>query len=95
MLTGLKMSSLACDCDCVFYAFKPVNMDILFLQKICHILIYKMFCYQLDNSLARIPWNNSNCFTVLVSIDIKCNVVTKRVNAYLFFKIFLSYKYVL
>ena len=34
--------------------FKPVHTDILFLRKICQLLLYNIFCSQFDTNLAPI-----------------------------------------
>ena len=36
--------------------FKPVKMDILFINKICYILVYNITFSQFDTNLVLIPW---------------------------------------
>ena len=37
--------------------FKPVKMDILFINKICYILVYNITFSQFDTNLVLIPWS--------------------------------------
>ena len=39
--------------------FKPSNINILFLHKIYHLLVYNMFHSQIDSNLAPIPWTRT------------------------------------
>ena len=49
-------------CICRRYedeTFNPVNIDILFLHKICQLLVCNLFCFQSDTSLVPISKNKS------------------------------------
>ena len=39
---------------------KPAGIYIFFLQKVCKLLVYNMFCSQYDNKLTPIPWTKLN-----------------------------------